>query len=251
MCRTLVRASVLVLLTTTAALAEEPAPPDPPGPAEPRSGEPTSPDATDPLAELRFELVTVGPWTALPRSFRTRVTAAADLDADAALFFDKGRAIAHTTTATDAPNSGLMQFPFDVDAALPWSATQLLLFAGDMTYLFDVENEGMIERPLRELGLPERWDRVDAAANFDETHWVLFRRGEALFYRFPSGETPPKVESVVKLSDWWGRWDKGIDAAMTLPDGRLAVFRGRKFMMIDAKQGFITEPMPYALRSDD
>jgi hypothetical protein len=186
-----------------------------------------------------------GPWRALPKTFKKGLSAAVPRGPGSYMLFVGNKSIVHTPSA-DEPNADVVVWPVEVDAAVAWDENKTLLFSGTETYLVDHQDGSVVVRDLLTLGLPAEWTSVSAAANYDDGHWILFRGKESILYRLPTEKEDGYPVRGIEIADWIGDWKTGIDAALGLPDGRIALIRGKKFKLVDRAAGEVTESLPYA-----
>lgn len=135
-----------------------------------------------------------------------------------------------------------------VDAALRWSDDSILLASGDQAHLVELGTAAPLATlPLATLGVPETWTYLDAAAIYDDERWIFFHEGEFAVVRMPHDDQAAALVGVYPLAELGlTEWADGIDAATNLLDGRLALFRGDGYMLLDMAAGTVTAPRAFA-----
>lgn len=172
------------------------------------------------------------------------ITAAVAVSDSTAMLFRKNQAVIQSlwTGAASEP----IEMPYDVDAALRYDEDRVLAFSGPIAQLFDASTAEVVSTfPIAELGLPESWDAIDAAAVFAPGTWILFHGGEFLLYAV-SDTGDNMVHGPASLASLGlPAWHDGIDAALNLLDGRIALFRGSGFMVLDADTATVDWPVSF------
>lgn len=198
--------------------------------------------ADEPAATVRPLLDFAG----LVAPFDQGFTAATTLSPDAMIVFHRDKSLLYDpATSASAPGLDLSE---GIDAALRYNDATLMLFSGAEVFLIDTESAAVSQAdPLSKLGLPESWVKLDAAAVYDETRWILFRGSEFVILQLPTAEVEAQVVGPAPLTGLaLGDWSDGIDAAANMLDGRLLLFRGDGFRVLDTDQNTITAPAAFA-----
>lgn len=228
-------------LLSTPPTADEPG--DGPADAEVAAG---AEDAAEVMPDRFGEVGLALDFRGLPAPFDQGFTAAASFPNDTMVGFLRDAAVVYGPVSGESAVGPSLSAP--IDAALRFNEATLMLFSGRDVYLIDIETATMADADdLATLGLPDSWDRVDAAAVYDDTRWILFRRSEFVMLELPTESSPKQVVgpgplSSIGLEDW----SDGIDAAVNLLDGRIVFFRGDGFMVLDTAQNAITPAQAFA-----
>lgn len=160
--------------------------------------------------------------------------------------------LADNTISAAAPLTAIPGWPgfwaAGIDAAVEWDASTILLFRGDQYIRYDIGSQAIAGAPvsLRNwAGWPAFWTNgVQAAARWDDRTLLLFSGSQYVIYdiydqRFKGTPLP--------LSAWigWPAGWTGLDAAVTLGDGKVYFFRGPEYVQFDVRAGRMDVGSPH------
>lgn len=104
----------------------------------------------------------------------------------------------------------------DIDAAIGWSDSTVLIFSGNSYRTFDVLTGSTSAELLEWPGLPNGWnDSLDAAVRWSEDEVMFFWKDEFLIYDF----TEEAYTVHDRMSSWDGypeHWTTPLEAAMNI-----------------------------------
>lgn len=192
-----------------------------------------------PVADLR----------GLQAPFAGKITAAARVgdERDLLLLFSGREACLYS------PWAGKEVARFSVEAevsmALRLDEDHVLLSAGgDSPVVFDwVRRRAVAELSDDDSELPAPWTGVDAAVELEDHSWLLISGSDTTLHT-SAGDPRNSDDLTAPLSSLYGMatWSDGVDAAVSLNDGRILFFRAGEVVVLDLETRAATAPLSLA-----